>query len=160
MTFYRTCTGCVVQGQPCDARDGLRKKLKGLGVTSVKWKCADRIARFQVGDLVWVDTVADPNDYGDDGEPYRDEFPGVIVDAAGAKPLVFIDPGVKGKSEEAAFVAAKSNGFCRIPLSRLKEREGEKEKICQSCQWPEWKGHHPGFSCAISHKSAEDNAPF
>lgn len=150
MTFYRTCTGCISAGQPCSAKDALRKTLKGLGVTSVKWNCADRVARFQVGNLVWADTVADRNEVDDDGYPFRAEFPGVVVDAAGTKPLVFIDPGVKSNSHEYEFVAGSSNGFCRIPLSRLKAREGEKQQVCASCQWPEWKGHQAGYICAIA----------
>jgi hypothetical protein len=133
--------------------------LKGLGITSVKWKCADRKPIYQIGDLVWADTIASIRDVNDDGIPYRDEFPAVVVNAVGSsKPLIFIDPGTKGRSNVFEFVSELSNGFCRIPLSRLRPREGERQKICPSCDWPEWKGHQPGYICAVAAGNRESAA--
>lgn len=149
MTFYRTCTGCLSQGKPCDTRNALRKRLAGIGVTSVKWKCADRKPVYQVGSPVWVDTVAD-NDDAD----YRDEFPGIVIDVGGTRPLVFIDPGSLGRNERE-FVPNNGRGFCRIPFSRLTAREGELEKICPSCNWPDWKGHQEGYLCAMQAQANE-----
>lgn len=148
MTFYRSCTGCIKQGQPCDTRDVLRKRLKGLGITSVKWKCGDRVARIQPGDAVWVETVADPNEVDDDGQPFRGKFPGVAIQERGAGMLVFIEDGAQDLYEEhdVRFVA-RNNGFCKIPLSRITLREAPREEICASCSWPASKGHQAGYLC-------------
>jgi hypothetical protein len=148
MTFYRSCTGCIKQGQPCDTRDALRKRLKGLDVTSVKWKCRDRIARIQVGDAVWVDTVADQNESGDDGQPFRGHFPGIAIRERGASMLVLIENGAPERDEgDDVTFATSGNGFCKIPLSRITARDAAREEICGSCYWPASKGHQPGYLC-------------
>lgn len=145
MTTYRTCVGCIDEKHDCASRDRLRKHLKGLGVTSIKWKCAMRVDRVNVGDPVWALTVASTTD--NDGEPYRDHFPAMAIRHCGSKMLVFIEPGSLGRNEECKFDATHS-GFCKIPLSRISARDGEREDICKSCQWPASKGHAPGYICA------------
>lgn len=50
---YATCRGCIRAHQKCGARDALRSKILGLGITSIKWKCAERQNRFEIGDPVW-----------------------------------------------------------------------------------------------------------
>ncbi len=54
MTAWRTCVGCHLQGKPCETRNDMRKPLKGLGVTSTKWKCHEREPRYRVGGPVWA----------------------------------------------------------------------------------------------------------
>lgn len=152
MTFYRTCTGCEKQGQPCETRDALRAAIKGLCITSIKWKCADRTPRFKVGDPVWARTVAGGDQYHDSDEgPIWDDFPGHIVKDYGNTLIVYIADQAPGKEFGGEDIPVtfqpRSNGFCKIPLSRLKEREGERVEICRSCELPAPYGHRSGYSC-------------
>lgn len=149
---YRTCQGCTHEKHPCAARDALRAKLKGIGVTSIKWKCADRVSRFNVGDAVWAMTVAGHSEgYYDQGEPLRDEFPATLIRLIGSKALVFIVPGVEGKGHcgDGIPFETRGRGFCKIPLSRLTARDGKAEAICKDCEQPESMGHQEGYSCAF-----------
>lgn len=145
--IYRTCSGCLHEKHPCDARDALRRQLKGLSVTSVKWKCKDRTDRFNVGDAVWATTIESTNP--DHGEACFDEFPGWVIRNCGSKLLVYIEPGSIGLSEETKF-EARSAGFCMIPIFRIKPRDGTPEKICPSCELPESKGHLSGYICTVN----------
>lgn len=149
MTAFRTCSGCVFDKEPCFHRDTLKAKLSGLGITSVRWKCKFRSARFIVGDPVWALTS---ESYGsaDEGGPLKDDFAGFVIRSAGAKALVWIEPGTPGRErgEDGVRFEPSGNGFCKIPLSRLKPREAEREAICPSCEWPASKGHQEGYSCA------------
>lgn len=155
MTFYRSCTGCIAQGQRCATRDALRKQIKGLGITSIKWRCDDRKPKYQVGDPVWVDTIADLSD-----ADYREEFPGVVVDADGARPLVFIDPGSKSIDDTPFVPGGNGSGFCKIPLSRIKARDGDRQAICRSCSWPASKGHQEGYICAVPKHVGDQTCAF
>lgn len=148
---YRTCIGCISEKQPCQARDKLRATLKGLGVTSIKWKCRARWPRFEVGDPVWALTVANTSggEVDDDGQALRDYFPAVAIRACGTKMLVRIEPGAAGRGDfgDGVKFDPTHSGYCKIPLSRISAREGEREQVCRYCEWPASKGHAPGYSC-------------
>ena len=144
---YRTCEGCVRGGVFCSARDALRIQLSGLRITSVRWQCRERIACFQIGDPVWALTVDGQPDGDEDGDPFRGRFPAIVIREAGTKMLVFIEPGARDADGDLEF-SASHNGFCKIPLSRLSARDGERESVCPACEWPASKGHMQGYSCA------------
>lgn len=145
--MYRTCVGCQNEKQPCAARDALRAHMKGFGVTSIKWKCKDRVPRIVVGDPVWALTHDGSNEYDDDGEPFRDYFPGTAIKQVGAKFVVFIEPGAEGRDNDNSKFTTTARGFCKIPLSRITAREGERETVCRYCEQPNSKGHVQGYSC-------------
>jgi hypothetical protein len=150
--IYRTCQGCVLEKELCDARDAVRLRLKGLGVTTIKWKCAERVDRYKIGDPVWAMTVCGQSaDYFEQGEQLRDEFPAIVIRHMGSKALVFIKPDVEGKGHcgDGVPFEASNRGFCKIPLARLSPREGQPEKVCRSCEQPESLGHIEGYSCAF-----------
>ena len=152
VTAFRTCTGCILQGQPCEARATLREKLKGLGITSVKWRCTHRTPKYQIGDPVWASTIADTTD-----ADIRDDFPGLVIENAGNMHLILIEPGVRGQDDAEFIPSGNGSGFCKIPLSRLRPRnDADREKICSSCKWPARKGHQAGYLCAVSHNPDED----
>lgn len=148
MAYYRSCLGCVREKQPCKARDAIRTKIAGLSVTSIKWRCGAREARINIGDPLWALTVDSTTESNGDGEPYRCYFPAVAVRARGAAMIVYIAPGVKDEELEIEF-DPKSAGFCKIPLSRLKARDGEREAVCKSCERPASAGHSEGYACAF-----------
>lgn len=153
MATLRTCQGCIAQGQPCEAREKFLSSIKGYGITSVKWKCKERVPRYKAGDPVWALTVAGHSEgYFDHGEPLRDEFPATVIRMVGAKAIVFIKPGTEGKGHcgDGVPFETTGRGFCKIPLSRLTVRDGQLEAICKFCEQPETMGHQEGFSCAIS----------
>jgi hypothetical protein len=145
MTFYRTCTGCILDRKPCGPRSEVRKVLAGLGVTSIKWKCRHRMPKVRVGDPVWVLTV-DSKD-GNYDEATQSEFPGYAVEEKGAKMVVFIENGAQDRTGCYEFDAGTNRGFCKIPFSRIERREGRPITICRFCGWPDFKGHQEGYSC-------------
>jgi len=139
----------MAQSGPCEHRDALRASLKGLHITSVKWRCKARVPRFAPGDPVWALTAADRNEVDDEtGQPYLDHFPGVIVGLHGSKALLHIAAGASGRSGDSKFVPGNNNGFCMIPLSRLEPREAAKQRVCFYCSMPEFLEHPEGYTCA------------
>lgn len=152
MTHYATCTGCIAENG-CYHLDTFRLKLRGLGVTSVKWRCKYRVDRFQRGSPVWVVTVADlknptfdedSREYGRGTGPERNTFPAVFIRGKGSSALVFIHPGAQSQCEEATF---SGGPLCRIPLSRISARKGNTEQVCRHCDRPQSAPHREGYLC-------------
>lgn len=148
MTSYLTCQGCISAKTKCEYRDAMRDRLKGLSVTSVKWKCAARAPLFAPGDPVWALTWAGEEYF--EGERSIDNFPAVVIKMIGSKALVYIKPDVESCDLEYTFQPASklSNGFCKITLSRLTPREAPRESLCEHCQLPASLGHQEGYCCA------------
>jgi len=146
--MYRSCLGCELYRQPCGERDRVREQIRGLGVTSIKWRCKQRTPIIDAGDPVWVDTVNGSDDYDDHGNPYRDEYPGTAIRQVGTKMLVYIEKHAPGRNagDDAPFMP-RAGGFCKIPFSRIKRREGKREDVCASCDLPASKGHRGGYIC-------------
>ncbi len=70
MTHFTTCIGCKSR-ENCPVKDSLKTAIKGLGVTSIKHRCKERVGLFQKGDPVIVRTYSgysEPSDsgYGND----------------------------------------------------------------------------------------------
>lgn len=151
MTVFRSCVGCVYADEPCAALDRMKESLRGLRVTSVKWRCEDRRPRFEIGDQVWAETYSDygrRSAYGEDDGGTRANYPAVVIEVIGSKAVVFIEKDAPSQEFDDDYpFTPNGNGFCKIPLYRLKPRDGERETICKSCSWPERLGHQPGFIC-------------
>lgn len=144
--MYRTCTGCTLQGQPCAARDLVKAQVRGLHVTSIRWKCEERKPRFAPGDAVWVKTSAGGDQvsrYGDH-EMIIAEFPGHVIEQVGSKLRVFVQPGAKSSEEEDVEFITTGRGFCKIPFGRIRERTGEWQPMCATCEMPAHLGHDQG----------------
>lgn len=162
MTIYRTCRGCVYDNMECEARSELRRRLKGLCITSVKWQCKQRVPAFKVGDAVWCQTVGDysTGDGGPYGEaPEVDDFPGHVTRVSDTHVYVYIPAGAHGRDcgEDYKFSPVKGgNGFCKFPFSRVMHRDAEAVEICPECSLPAPHGHLEGYSCdyRLKHEDA------
>lgn len=152
MTHYATCVGCQAE-KACFVRDDFKLRVKGLGLTSVKWRCKSRVDRFQRGAPVWVITQTDLNnptfdedsrEYGRATGPERNTFPGIFIKAMGSKGLVFIHPGAPSMYEHEVFVGGP---ICKIPLSRMSARDAEPEEVCMHCDRPASAPHPEGYLC-------------
>lgn len=140
--IYRTYTGCLSQSEPCKARDAFRESVKGLGITSAKWRCNSRVSKFIPGDAVWAMTA---DDYSENA--VREWFPGIVTRRSGPAMIVYIAAGAVSKDDDECLFEPRGNGFCRIPISRIKKRIGFSETICPSCERPSSAGHAEGYMC-------------
>ena len=138
----------------------MREAIKGLSITSLKWRCRSRQPAFPVGAAVWIYTVCDrsnPN-YVDDGSGYRDgpekfDFPAIVVREGYPKALVFVAEKTRDQEDEVDFSGQR---FCAIPISRMRRRDAPDEHVCQSCMQPASAGHISGYSCGTDWKKYYD----
>lgn len=142
MTTYRTCIGCANSLTDCATLAAVRKQTAGLGITSMKWRCKDRAPRFQPGDAVWARTTPVF------GWEIMEDFPATFISAAGSRALVKIEAGAPARNADYEFEPKNGGGgYCRLPLSRLSERDGERQTVCKHCQ--DVGGHHADY-CALN----------
>lgn len=151
---YQTCFGCVHGAGFCQERENVKALVKGVGVTSLKWRCKHRRPMYQPGEAVWANIFTGWEDRGDSWgreEQAFADFPGVVIRVKGSKAVVFIEPGVLSDCEEYNFEPHNSgSGYVKIPLIRTKKRDAVREHVCPCCQEVvRLKGHNPEYRCAM-----------
>lgn len=77
MTYYQPCLNCAADKSACTTRAAMRKAIKGLHLTSIKFNCGDRVARFHTGQRVSFDWRYFDEDGS--GEGYTATFNGTIM---------------------------------------------------------------------------------
>lgn len=140
MTYFRTCIGCKSR-EDCPTKDALKASIKGLGLTSIKHRCKNRVEMFQKGDPVVVRTYSgysEPSDSGYGNDAVHDDYPGYFIRQNAAKALVIVKPGTHGHDygESFPFLPKNASGYLSIPLSRIRANpEGERVSMdeCQRC---------------------------
>ncbi len=55
MTYFAPCFNCAADKATCERRATMRKAIKGTGITSAKFNCPDRQAKFRRGQRVEFD---------------------------------------------------------------------------------------------------------
>lgn len=135
---YRTCVGCVHGSGFCQERENIKAKVKGLAITSIKWKCRFKRPTFLPGEAVWVNVFVGMEDHGDSWgreEATFAEFPGIIIEVKGSKAIAFIEPGVLDSGEEYNFEPmSHGSGHVKITLARMRRREAIRENVCGFCK--------------------------
>lgn len=82
MTYYHKCKNCAVDVKSCERRKNIRQSIQGLGITSLKFKCEDRIPLFRVGQRVefsWTYYDEDMRDHYGECEADDLVFKGTVV---------------------------------------------------------------------------------
>lgn len=77
MGYFATCLNCAADKSTCARLAEIRQAIKGMSITSVKFKCAERVSMFRRGQRVQFDWRY----YDDDrsGEGYTATFYGTIM---------------------------------------------------------------------------------
>lgn len=135
MTHYATCTNCEVDKNSCQRRSDLRKALKGSGVYSLKFKCAERKAMFSTGQRVSFDwSLWDSDGYDESELPMR--FHGTVIREHGAKFVVQVDSGkdASGEGIEASEVFKnKDSLITKVRPADLRPLDEPTRAVCSTC---------------------------
>lgn len=133
MTVFRTCHTCAKPAAACDALGALKASIAGLGLTSVKHRCAGYAPAFMPGDAVKVETLA--WFHNDDDPPPKLWFPGHFVRLAGQRAIVFVPKGAEDLNCEDVRFEPHGNGYLKVPLSRVAHRDAPAVDVsnCWQC---------------------------
>lgn len=138
---YQTCVGCVHGKGACQERDRIKAAVTGLSITSMKFRCKHKRLEFRPGDPVLIRLIQSSVEDSYYGEgPSAADYKGHVVRNDGSKLLCFIEPQTVSECGEYQF-EPKSNGFAKVPRSRVTRREGIREGVCKSCRRLISRGH-------------------
>jgi hypothetical protein len=151
MTVYATCHGCTFKGD-CRALTLLKKQIAGLGVTTVRHRCALRVPQFLPGDPVIVKTGTQGE--GEYGPVWcLSEFPGTFIqeERKGARVICFIKPGTEGTTGDEFEPVNGKDGFVKVSRSRIRKGQSERMELkeCPGC------GGLPSLTGKCGHSGSE-----
>lgn len=132
MTRFRTCHTCAWPGATCEARATVQAAIAGLGITSLRHRCAHYAPAFEPGDAIKAETLAF---YPQDGEDaLRCWFPGHFIRLVGQRALVFVPKGAGDLDGKGAEFEPHGNGYLKLPLGRVAHRDAPALDVT-ACQW-------------------------
>lgn len=135
MSFYRPCTNCVREKAPCPRRERIAAGIKGLGLTSVKFRCPEREPVFAVGQRVTVGWLVPP--YHPDEcsfEDYMEErWPATVVAEQGSKFLICVDDVDSDEGTPARSYIKSETLYCKVTVGKLAPLDEPRRCVCGVC---------------------------
>ena len=126
---YGTCKGCTFEKTDCAERRKIGAKVRGLGITTMRWKCAWRRPAFSVGQPVVV-PILERSEYP--GEDYIHQFDGYVIGMKGRRVQAYI-PKDNRFVETPGDFEFKSGGFVGLSMDHVEVRDGVAEPVCNEC---------------------------
>jgi hypothetical protein len=128
--YMATCAGCKFR-DGCDHREFMRRKLRGTGITSVKFTCKLRETIFKPGQPVIFKTFVSADD--DMGNALAVEYPGYCIEQIGTKVIGFVKPGEHDIDDYTEF-EPKNGGFVKMPIARVRPDDGRPVVAIERCE--------------------------
>lgn len=138
MTSYITCINCAADKNGCARRAAVRTAIKGAGVTSVKFRCADRQSMFRPGQRVGITWTV-----GGDGYELDETWPATVIAETGTRFLVHIDDVESDEGTPARDFINNERLFVKVSPSRLRPLDEPDRTVCKWCQ----RAPVPGQKC-------------
>ena len=131
MPYLRTCYNCKLASAPCERRDAVKAQIKGMGITSIKFKCDQREPLFAVGQRV---SVTWPVSYGG-GEYYEcglETWPATVVAERAPRFLICVDE-VESDHGTPRAEYLKAGPYAKVPAGRLDPLDEQSREVCPTC---------------------------
>jgi hypothetical protein len=129
MAYFRTCFNCAIF-EGCERRKAMIAAIRGLGITSVKFTCPDRTAKFTRGQRVEFDWR-----YWNEHEEFHCTFTGTIMrEMPGGKRFsIRVDQGGECYDLEPAAVL-KNGEFTSARPDDIRALDEPPRSLCSLCQ--------------------------
>jgi hypothetical protein len=126
MANYNTCIGCTIDKTKCTKRAEIKGAIAGLSVTTIRFKCEERVSLFQPGDRVttrWFhyNSYEDVDEYEFDGT--------VIQETYDRKFIVKIDAGQK-----CIDYFRNDNLIVKVKRTYIQKLDEPSIIICKDCE--------------------------
>jgi len=145
MTSYRTCRHCVLERQPCERRETVRTSIKGLGLTSVAFRCAARAPLFRAGQRVSVTWPVYPDDWQYEDGYSLESWPATVVQPTQKGFVIQVDDVPSDHETPAREYIKNDHLFCNVRPSRLAPLDEPDRVLCGRCGNPQARdGSVPG----------------
>lgn len=135
MANYRTCHNCAHDPNECATRDGIKRAIAGLSVTSIKFRCPDRAPLYRPGDRVSVTwPVCEDAGHGDyRGEWNLETWPATVIMEKGGKFIICVDDVDSDEGTSARGYIKNDNLYCKVTAGKLKALKEPRRSVCGLC---------------------------
>jgi hypothetical protein len=133
MAYFRTCFNCATPRSECATAKRLSALIKGLGLTSVAFKCLNRTPKFRAGQRVSVSwMVHDGGGY--DEMPWNLEtWPATVSAEVSNKFIILVDDVDSDCGTPARSYVKSANLYCKVSASKLKALDEPDREFCRRC---------------------------
>jgi len=134
MTYFRPCKNCVREKLACGRREGVRALIKGAGLTSVAFRCAERQPLYAIGQRVavtWsVNSSCDP-EYPEWG---AETWPATVVAERGTKFQILVDDVTSDCETSARDFIQNESLYAKVTTAKLTALDEPPRAVCSTCQ--------------------------
>lgn len=145
MTYLRNCVNCRHAKQHCARRVNLLASLKGLGITSAKFRCHDRAPIFGVGERVSVEWPVPDGSQDDWGRTHYtlESWPATVICERGSRFVVLVDDVDSDHETPAREYITNPTLHAKVSPTRLTKLDEPRRSVCTVCH--EVAGHGECF---------------
>lgn len=137
MAYYGTCRHCALERAPCARRESVAASIKGLGLTSVKFRCSLKTPLFRDGQRVAVTWPVKPDDWAWDEGFSLETWPATVVSKSMKGFVILVDDVPSDYETPAREYIQSTNLFCNVRPSRLKAIDEPDRVMCLHCRNPQ-----------------------
>jgi len=130
MAYLRTCHNCGHDRDACARRDQIRRAISNHGVTSIKFRCDDRLPLYRPGDRVSV-TWPVLGDEWNSGN--LETWPATIIKESGARFVVRVDDVDSDLGTPARSYIKSDSLYCKVSPSKLEKLDEPQRRVCGLC---------------------------
>ena len=134
MTAYNTCRNCAVDKATCERRTKVSAGIKGLGLTSIKFTCADRQPLYRPGQRVGVTWPYYDPDCGWEDRLSLETWPATVISETGKGFLICVDDVPSDNELPAREYIKSQNLYCNVSAAKLASLDEPDHAICEHCE--------------------------
>ncbi len=156
MTAYRTCHNCALANAPCARRAAIAEGLSGLNVTSVKFRCAERVPLFTRGQRVTVTWNVPQKDEPGYEDWAQESWPATVIAERGSKFQIVVDDVDSDEGTPARSWMKNPTLHAKVTVAKLQPLNEPARDLCLDCDGvvqpdgtvPDcWNGDPPSRRC-------------
>ncbi len=129
MTSYSTCINCAADKANCTRRAEVRAAIKGVHITSVKFRCTERQSMFRRGQRVSVTWTV-----GGDCYELNETWPATVIAEVGTRFVLSVDDVASDEGTPARDYIKNERLFVKVSPSRLTALDEPDRQICKFCE--------------------------
>lgn len=131
--FYRTCKNCAFDAASCLRRAEVEAGIRGLRLTSVRFRCEQRQPFFRVGQRVGVTWRFAPEGWTWEDGLSAEEWPATVVSETKRGFRIVVDDALSDLETPARSFIKNDSLYCNVTASRLRALDEPDRAVCAAC---------------------------
>ena len=134
MACYQTCRNCALAKTPCERRAAIATGIKGLGLTSFKFRCDVRQPLYRPGQRVSVTWKYYPPDWAYEDGDSLETWPATVIAETDKGFLIAVDDVPSDNDLPAREYIKNDSLYCNVVAGKLSPLEEPARPVCEHCR--------------------------